>query len=149
MNNTKDISGVGGFLAVIIFSLIIIIPTFGVWELINSLRDLGKNTTLDKVIIIFAVLQLIAFGLNISAGIRLLKTLTPNSVSYAVKIIWINYFLINLIGLLLVSYTVNQSINFNLLKETAFFHQLLLCIFLTLYFKKSKRVRNTYVYKDN
>lgn len=144
MNKNIDIKGVGGFLAVLILCMTVLIPIFGIFDLINSFKDFGKNNSVDKLILTCGFLELLGIILNISAGFKLYKKFEKSSVAYAIKVIWFNYFFINLILVIYMSYFLNQRISHKALFDI-FFYGILLSTILTIYFKRSKRIKNTYL----
>lgn len=154
MGKNLQLSGVGGWLALLILGLILFGPLAGLARLIEEIRSTEKafpnlitNTTwLHYKQLSWLVLAVIV-AISISAGYRLWKIHSYKSVRFAIIAIWI----VGPIGIL--AHTVVAVITFGPMAAEDLLPQMAAAVFKsciivtawTLYLIYSVRVKNTYL----
>ena len=149
-----ELSGIGGWLAFLVMCLIALAPMSILGQVSNAVRDteelyphivgLPKWDSMKNTMWIFSAFQAIAL---FSAGLLLFRTRLESTVPRVILLMWIGGPLASALGTMVLSYQSVQS--FALLAEPKFVGgitgSILGILIWTMYLKKSRRVRNTYI----
>lgn len=146
-------SGVGGWLLFLIISMAILTPLVDVVQTLGAIETTTKTYPELKTSPVWAqyeiycwVMLLITNSLRIGGGLLLAFTKKKSSVKWAIASLWVS----GPIAVLIFSQIVYMALNFNLLQHMGI-GILQTCFYATIwtwYLKSSKRVKNTYVDKE-
>lgn len=149
-----ELSGVRGWLAFLVVCLLVLAPLTILGQASNGIRvveelyphiaGLQKWTSMKNTMWLFSVFQAIAL---FSAGLLLLITRLKSTIPRVILLMWVGGPVTSVVGILAISYQSVQS--FSLLSKPSSVGDLagsILGILLwTMYLKRSRRVKNTYV----
>jgi hypothetical protein len=148
MASEIDREGIGGWLALLIFWLIVLRPLAGIslwWQMhgiVQSEQAIGDSASPLVNTSVFWFLVLTSAALSIYAGIRLLRERSPATVRAAIAIIWTTVPLSVLAGVVARAFFEGR-VDIPL-AATSLALQIAIAAVSTGYLLRSRRVKNTY-----
>jgi hypothetical protein len=148
MSTRAEPAGIGGWLALLVFWMVVLRPVAGVY----MLNQLQAGSLADPVIIenssllintsTFWIIFLFVAALSIYGGLRLWRDRSPAAVTTAIVVLWI-YSPVAAADLLIARQFLEGRVTWPNVVTTVTINIAIAAIW-TVYLKRSQRVRNTY-----
>lgn len=149
VSDGSRVSGVGGWLALLVFGLMVGGPLFNIVNTISEFADAERGLpqllampSWQNAKIATWIFVIVQSGFLFSAGWKLSNQFVPASVSYAQATLWIAGPLFNVSCILVVAFLMHVPAAPGL---PAAGQSVIYALVWTLYLQKSRRVRNTYL----
>jgi hypothetical protein len=147
-NAGNEESGVGGWLALLVFGLMIGGPLISLGTTLSGFEDAERQspqllsmTSWQNAKVVTWGVTFLQIGLSFSAGWRLTNSFIARSVTYAKIVLWLAGPVLYILGILLLSGMIKLSLGGFV---TGLIRSAMYALIWTLYLKKSRRVQNTY-----
>lgn len=150
---SSPLSGMGGWLAFLVVSLVMIWPLAGLMTTDEGLRYFGQHNEIAASLVwqeysnVIWMLFVLRSVLSILAGYRLYRVRDRESVHFAIDVIWLAGPVLNLVsimtGIMVVDTPLYAGVRFwEMVLDMGL--SVLLALLWTAYLKRSVRVENTY-----